>query len=159
MAVEHIRLIYESSYLIFHDGNKRSKDKDRSRKYRIYLMYMYNVYFLGLTLFNRRISINIYGPPWKFNPLLKKAYDEMSDPWVILIIIFNCRKLERQCISIISFGTSTDILDCPIWILCINVVAMEMLRTKISPCKYIHNSMLIYSIANDMQVTLFEFAH
>jgi len=43
------------------------------------------------------------------------------------------RKLERQCISIISFGTSTDILDCPIWILCINVVAMEMLRTKISP--------------------------
>jgi len=43
------------------------------------------------------------------------------------------RKLERQCISIISFGTSTDILDCPIWILCINVVAMEMLRTKIPP--------------------------
>jgi len=43
------------------------------------------------------------------------------------------RKLERQCISIISFGTSTDILDCPIWILCVNVVAMEMLRTKIPP--------------------------
>jgi len=43
------------------------------------------------------------------------------------------RKLERQCISIISFGSSTDILDCPIWILCINVVAMEMLRTKIPP--------------------------
>jgi len=45
------------------------------------------------------------------------------------------RKLERQCISIISFGsnTTTDILDCPIWILCINVVAMEMLRTKIPP--------------------------
>merc|ERR1719291_907436 len=33
----------------------------------------------------------------------------------------------------ISFGSSTDILDCPIWILCINVVAMEMLRTKIPP--------------------------
>jgi len=43
------------------------------------------------------------------------------------------RKLERQCISMISFGSSTDILDCPIWILCINVVAMEMLRTKIPP--------------------------
>ena len=45
----------------------------------------------------------------------------------------NYRKLERQCISMISFGSSTDILDCPIWILCINVVAMEMLRTKIPP--------------------------
>merc|ERR1719373_1388918 len=47
------------------------------------------------------------------------------------------RKLERQCISIISFGsnTTTDILDCPIWILCINVVAMEMLRTKIPPSR------------------------
>lgn len=43
------------------------------------------------------------------------------------------RKLERQCISVISFGSSSDILDCPIWILCINVVAMEMLRSKIPP--------------------------
>merc|ERR1712045_458301 len=42
------------------------------------------------------------------------------------------RKLESQCISLVSFGTSSsDILDCPIWILIINVVAMEMLRTKI----------------------------
>ena len=45
----------------------------------------------------------------------------------------HCRKLERQCISVISFGSSTDILDCPIWLLCINVVAMEMLRTKLPP--------------------------
>merc|ERR1711936_161473 len=44
------------------------------------------------------------------------------------------RKLESQCISLVSFGTSSsDILDCPIWILIINVVAMEMLRTKIPP--------------------------
>jgi len=43
------------------------------------------------------------------------------------------RKLEKQCISVISFGSSSDILDCPIWILCINVVAMEMLRSKIPP--------------------------
>merc|ERR1739844_190454 len=41
------------------------------------------------------------------------------------------RKLESQCISLVSFGTSSsDILDCPIWILIINVVAMEILRTK-----------------------------
>ena len=45
---------------------------------------------------------------------------------------FVTRKLESQCISLVSFGTSSsDILDCPIWILIINVVAMEMLRTKI----------------------------
>merc|ERR1719225_1283662 len=54
------------------------------------------------------------------NRELKRQYPEL-------------RKLERQCISMISFGSSTDILDCPIWILCINVVAMEMLRTKIPP--------------------------
>ena len=46
--------------------------------------------------------------------------------------LFLFRKLESQCISLVSFGTSSsDILDCPIWILIINVVAMEMLRTKI----------------------------
>ena len=83
------------------------------------------------------------------------------------------RKLESQCISLVSFGTSSsDILDCPIWVstntfqaenikkysifslkyrqtkmhtmtklnnthfqkvLMVNVVAMEMLRTKIPP--------------------------
>merc|ERR1711874_451091 len=46
------------------------------------------------------------------------------------------RKLESQCISLVSFGTSSsDILDCPIWVLIINVVAMEMLRTKIPPAR------------------------
>jgi len=46
------------------------------------------------------------------------------------------RKLESQCISVVSFGTSsTEILDCPIWVLIINVVAMEMLRTKIPPTR------------------------
>merc|ERR1719411_773584 len=46
------------------------------------------------------------------------------------------RKLESQCISPISFGTSSsEILDCPIWVLMVNVVAMEMLRTKIPPTR------------------------
>jgi len=46
------------------------------------------------------------------------------------------RKLESQCISLVSFGTSSsDILDCPIWVLLVNVVAMEMLRTKIPPSR------------------------
>merc|ERR1712223_888110 len=42
------------------------------------------------------------------------------------------RKLESQCISPISFGTSSsEILDCPIWIMLINVVALEMLKAKL----------------------------
>lgn len=48
-------------------------------------------------------------------------------------------KLEGQCISVISFGNQAsdsndpDLLDCPIWILVINIVAMEMLRAKLPP--------------------------
>ena len=38
---------------------------------------------------------------------------------------------------IISNGVTadTDILDWPIWILCINIVAIEMLRSKLPPGK------------------------
>ena len=52
-------------------------------------------------------------------------------------------KLECQCISAISFGGNPegdsnnnkqkDVLDLPIWIMAINIVAMEMLRTKLPP--------------------------
>jgi len=50
------------------------------------------------------------------------------------------RKLEAQCISLVSFGTSqVDILDCPIWVLVINVVAMEMLRSKLPPIHVLDN--------------------
>jgi len=50
------------------------------------------------------------------------------------------RKLEAQCISLVSFGPSqVDILDCPIWILVINVVAMEMLRSKMPPIHMLDN--------------------
>lgn len=53
------------------------------------------------------------------------------------------RKLEAQCISLVSFGTSqSDILDCPIWILVINVVAMEMLRSKLPPIHVLDNRRL-----------------
>lgn len=46
------------------------------------------------------------------------------------------RKLESQCISLVSFGNpEVEILDCPIWVLIVNVVAMEMLRTKIPPVR------------------------
>ena len=57
-------------------------------------------------------------------------------------------KLESQCISAISFGASKNsmnsdnsngnVLNVPIWLMAINIVAMEMLRTKLPPlpCKY-----------------------
>ena len=57
-------------------------------------------------------------------------------------------KLESQCISAISFGASKgspssdssngNVLNLPIWIMAVNIVALEMLRTKLPPlpCKY-----------------------
>jgi hypothetical protein len=46
------------------------------------------------------------------------------------------RRLEMQCLSALSFVKSeNDILDCPIWILIVNVVAMDMLKSKLPPGK------------------------
>lgn len=46
------------------------------------------------------------------------------------------RKLEAQCISAVSFvKNETDILDLPCWVMLINVVAMDMLKSKIPPVK------------------------
>lgn len=52
-------------------------------------------------------------------------------------------KLESQCISAISFGASKNsmnndnsngnVLNVPIWLMAVNIVAMEMLRTKLPP--------------------------
>ena len=63
-------------------------------------------------------------------------------------------KLENQCISAIAFGSadvenetsendnstetvSDDPLRSPLWILVVNIVAMEMLRSKLPPGKTI----------------------
>ena len=47
------------------------------------------------------------------------------------------RRLELQCLSAIAFvKQETEILDCPIWVLVINVVAMDMLKSKLPPSKY-----------------------
>ncbi|XP_072156133.1 uncharacterized protein exp isoform X2 [Bemisia tabaci] len=46
------------------------------------------------------------------------------------------KRLECQCLSAISFVKSeSDLLDCPIWVLIINVVAMDMLKFKLPPVK------------------------
>ena len=42
------------------------------------------------------------------------------------------RKLENQCISAIAFvRNEPELLDSPIWIMLINIVALEMLRVKL----------------------------
>ncbi|XP_055686812.1 uncharacterized protein LOC129792093 isoform X1 [Lutzomyia longipalpis] len=44
------------------------------------------------------------------------------------------RRLETQCLSAVAFVKSeNDILDCPIWVLIVNVVAMDMLKSKLPP--------------------------
>jgi len=46
------------------------------------------------------------------------------------------RKLECQCISSVAFvKNESDILEQPCWVMLINVVAMDMLKTKIPPVK------------------------
>jgi hypothetical protein len=44
------------------------------------------------------------------------------------------RRLECQCLSAVAFVKSeSDLLDCPIWVLIINIVAMDMLKSKLPP--------------------------
>ncbi|KAF6213309.1 hypothetical protein GE061_011027 [Apolygus lucorum] len=44
------------------------------------------------------------------------------------------RRLECQCLSAIAFVKSDqELLECPIWVLIINVVAMDMLKSKLPP--------------------------
>merc|ERR1712168_1091025 len=46
------------------------------------------------------------------------------------------RKLECQCISSVAFvKNETEILEQPCWVMLINVVAMDMLKSKIPPVK------------------------
>ena len=52
------------------------------------------------------------------------------------------RKLECQCISAIAFvRNENDILDCPCWIMLINIVAMDMLKSKMPPSKYYYTAL------------------
>ncbi|XP_076306909.1 uncharacterized protein LOC143223196 isoform X2 [Tachypleus tridentatus] len=42
------------------------------------------------------------------------------------------RKLESQCISAVSFvKDSSEILECPCWVMIINIVALDMLKSKL----------------------------
>lgn len=47
------------------------------------------------------------------------------------------RRLETQCLSAVAFVKSeNDILDCPMWVLIVNVVAMDMLKSKLPPGEF-----------------------
>lgn len=51
------------------------------------------------------------------------------------------RRLETQCLSAVAFVKSeSDILECPIWVLIVNVVAMDMLKSKLPPGKSCFNN-------------------
>ncbi|KAH8275216.1 hypothetical protein KR026_002553 [Drosophila bipectinata] len=44
------------------------------------------------------------------------------------------RRLETQCLSSVAFvKLENDVLECPIWVLIVNVVAMDMLKSKLPP--------------------------
>lgn len=46
------------------------------------------------------------------------------------------RNLESQCISTISFVKDCpEVLDCSCWVMIINIVALDMLRSKFPPGK------------------------
>lgn len=46
------------------------------------------------------------------------------------------RKLEAQCITVIAFvKDSYDLLEIPCWIMVVNIVAMDMLKSKLPPRK------------------------
>ena len=41
------------------------------------------------------------------------------------------RRLENQCVNVIAFvKDATDVLDLPVWIMVINIVALDMLKSK-----------------------------
>ena len=46
-------------------------------------------------------------------------------------------KLEQQCITVISFGRASpsDLLDTPVWIMIINMIALEMVHTNLRMSK------------------------
>lgn len=44
------------------------------------------------------------------------------------------RRLEMQCLSAIVFvKTEPDLLQCPVWVLIVNVVGLDMLKSKLPP--------------------------
>lgn len=82
------------------------------------MMQIFAMYDVTLQLFDmKKFQSNV-------NRELRRAYPDR-------------RRLECQCLSAIAFVKSEpDVLECPIWVLIINVVAMDMLKSKLPPGKF-----------------------
>lgn len=65
------------------------------------------------------------------------------------------RRLECQCLSAIAFVKSEpDVLECPIWVLIINVVAMDMLKSKLPPGNIIQDILIITIFKLSLGITI-----
>lgn len=62
------------------------------------------------------------------------------------------RRLECQCLSSIAFVKSeSELLECPIWVLIINIVAMDMLKSKLPPGEY-HSFIITRNTATEQKL-------
>lgn len=63
----------------------------------------------------------------------------------ILKVYPDRKKLETQCISAIAFvKDNSEVLDCPCWVMLINIVALDMLKSKYPISKYAFLTNLCY---------------
>ena len=63
------------------------------------------------------------------------------------------RRLETQCLSVLTFVKSeTDLLECPIWVLIVNVVAMDMLKSKLPLGEYLFLLCIDVKFANQFRM-------
>ena len=61
------------------------------------------------------------------------------------------KKLECQCISTVAFSKNEpELLDSPIWVMLINVVALEMLKAKMPLGMYIHKILSLTGRKSDL---------
>ena len=59
------------------------------------------------------------------------------------------RRLEEQCISSIAFvKDANDVLDIPVWVMIINIVALDMLKTKMPPSMIYFATLFVLQFAN-----------
>lgn len=54
------------------------------------------------------------------------------------------RRLELQCLSAVAFVRSEpEILECPVWVLIVNVVAMDLLKSKLPPSEFAYMVLMV----------------
>ena len=64
----------------------------------------------------------------------------MNVHWLVTGINILVFRLESQCVISVCFvKNEEELLDSPIWVLLINIVALEMLKAKLPPSKN-HNT-------------------